>query len=271
MTNHWIDYKNSDVLMNIGGNTAENHPISMKWVDEARRTRGAKLIVVDPRVTRTAAVADLFVPIRPGTNIAYLGGLINYILQNKRYQEKYVIDYTNATYLINEEFSFDKNEGLFSGIQDDPARDAKKYDTSTWQYQRDGEGNVIRDLTMENPNCVLQLMKEIYADYTLDNVSKTTGCPRDILEESYELYSSTGAPEKAGNIMYAMGITQFTHGSQNVRATAVVQLLLGNMGIPGGGVNAQRGQSNVQGSTDQAILFHIMPGYLAAPKAAVHP
>lgn len=121
---------------------------------------------------------------------------------------------------------------------------------------------------MENPNCVLQLMKEIYADYTLDNVSKTTGCPRDILEESYELYSSTGAPEKAGNIMYAMGITQFTHGSQNVRATAVVQLLLGNMGIPGGGVNAQRGQSlmsycfiNLPSSSHQNICSSGFQGF----------
>ncbi len=271
MTNHWIDYKNSDVLMNIGGNTAENHPISMKWIEHARENRGAKLIVVDPRVTRTAAVADLHVPIRPGTNIAYLGGLMNYILQKKRYQEEYVKHYTNATFLINEEFDFNEETGLFSGVQDDPARDAKKYDTSTWQYQKDGEGNILKDPTMEDPNCVLQIMKEIYSKYTLDIVNEITGCPKDVLEESYELYSSTGQPEKAGNIMYAMGITQFTHGSQNVRATAVVQLLLGNMGIPGGGVNAQRGQSNVQGSTDQATMFHILPGYLAAPKASVHP
>ncbi len=271
MTNHWVDYRNSDVFMNIGGNTAENHPVSMKWIEHARKHRGAKLMVVDPRITRTAAVADLHVPIRPGTNIAYLGGMINYILQNGLYQEEYVTSYTNATFLINEEFSFDEQEGLFSGVQDDPARDAKKYDTSSWQYQRDGEGNILKDPTMQDPNCVMQLMKKIYSKYTLDSISKITGCPKETLEESYALYASTGKPEKAGNLMYAMGITQFTHGSQNVRATAVVQTLLGNMGIPGGGVNAQRGQSNVQGATDQANLFHIMPGYLAAPKAAVHP
>lgn len=257
--------------MNIGGNTAENHPVSMKWIEHARENRGAKLIVVDPRLTRTAAVADLHVPIRPGTNIAYLGGMINYILQNERYQKEYVKYYTNGSFLINEEFDFDEETGLFSGVQDDKDRDAKKYDTSTWQYQRDAEGNILKDPTMEDPNCVLQLMKKFYAKYTLDNISKITGCPKEILEESYELFSFTGQPEKAGNIMYAMGITQFTHGSQAVRATAVVQLLLGNMGIPGGGVNAQRGQSNVQGSTDQAIMFHILPGYLAAPKAAAHP
>lgn len=271
MTNHWIDYRNSDVFMNIGGNTAENHPVSMKWIEHARKHRGAKLMVVDPRVTRTAAVADLHVPIRPGTNIAYLGGMIHYIIENGRCQREYVESYTNATFLINKDFDFDEETGLFSGVQDDPARDAKKYDTSTWQYQRDEEGNILKDPTMQDPNCVWQLMRKIYAKYTLDNVHQITGCPKDILEESYELYSSTGDPKKAGNLMYAMGITQFTHGAQNVRATAVVQTLLGNMGIPGGGVNAQRGQSNVQGSTDMAVLFHIIPGYLAHPKAAVHP
>ncbi len=271
MTNHWIDYRNSDVFMNIGGNTAENHPISMKWIEKARETRGAKLIVVDPRITRTAAVADLYVPIRPGTNIAYLGGLINYVLENELYHKEYVLSYTNAAYLVSEEYDFDEETGLFSGIQDDPDRNAKKYDRSSWSYQTDSAGNPLKDPSLENPQCVFQLMKKFYAKYTLDTVSKITGCPKDILEESYRLYASTGKPGKAGNILYAMGITQFTHGSQNVRACAIVQLLLGNMGIPGGGVNAQRGQSNVQGSTDMATLYHIIPGYLSAPKAASHP
>lgn len=266
MTNHWIDYRNSDVFMNIGGNTAENHPISMKWIEKARETRGAKLIVVDPRITRTAAVADLYVPIRPGTNIAYLGGLINYVLENELYHKEYVLSYTNAAYLVSEEYDFDEETGLFSGIQDDPDRNAKKYDRSSWSYQTDSAGNPLKDPSLENPQCVFQLMKKFYAKYTLDTVSKITGCPKDILEESYRLYASTGKPGKAGNILYAMGITQFTHGSQNVRACAIVQLLLGNMGIPGGGVNAQRGQSNVQGSTDMAILYHIIPGYLSAPR-----
>ena len=133
MTNHMIDYKNSDVLMNIGGNTAENHPITMKWIEKAREERGAKLICVDPRLTRTGAVADLYVPIRPGTNCAYLGGLIAYILDNNLYHEEYVKHYTNATYLVNEDFDFDNVTGLFSGVEDDPARNAKAYDQSTWQ------------------------------------------------------------------------------------------------------------------------------------------
>lgn len=271
MTNHWVDYRNSDVFMNIGGNTAENHPISMKWIEHARANRGAKLMVVDPRVTRTAAVADLHVPIRPGTNIAYLGGMMSYIMENDLYQEEYVKYYTNASYLLREDFAWDENTGLFSGAEEDAADKPIKYDKETWAYRKDGAGNAIKDMTLQDPNCVFQMMKRFYSRYTLETVSKITGCDRAILEESYKLYGSTGAREKAGNLMYAMGITQFTHGSQNVRACAMVQLLLGNMGIPGGGVNAQRGQSNVQGSTDMAILYHIIPGYLNAPKAAAHP
>ena len=271
MTNHWIDYQHSDVFMNIGGNTAENHPISMKWIEKARETKGAKLIVVDPRVSRTAAVADLHVQIRPGTNITYLGGLMHYILENERYHKEYVENYTNASYLINENYSFDEVTGLFTGAEDDPVRSATKYNTADWQYQRDAEGNALKDPTFESPNCVLQLMKNHYSKYTIENVSKMTGADPVALEKSYELFSSTGQPGKAGNILYAMGITQFTHGAQNVRAIAVVQLLLGNMGIAGGGVNAQRGQSNVQGSTDMAMLYHIIPGYMPTPQQASTP
>ena len=271
MTNHWNDYQHSDVFMNIGGNTAENHPISMKWIEKARDTKGAKLIVVDPRVSRTAAVADLYVRIRPGTNIAYLGGLINYVLENDLYHKEYVHNYTNASFLINEGFDFDEETGLFSGPYDDPVRKATSYDRQTWQYQRDAQGSILKDPTFQDPNCVLQLTKKHYARYTIDNVSSMTGADSGTLRESYELFSTTGQAGKAGNIMYAMGITQFTHGAQNVRAVAMVQLLLGNMGIAGGGVNAQRGQSNVQGSTDMAMLYHIIPAYMATPQQGSHP
>jgi formate dehydrogenase-N alpha subunit len=271
MTNHWIDYQHSDVFMNIGGNTAENHPVSMKWIEKARSTKGAKLICVDPRVSRTAAVSDLHVPIRPGTNAAYLGGLIQYILKNKLYHKEYVENYTNASFLINEGFSFDDVTGLFSGVQDDPARSAKKYNQATWQYQRDEDGKPLRDPSMTDPMCVLQIMNKFYAKYSLSNVSNITGCSRDILEESYKLFASTGQPGKAGNIMYAMGITQFTHGAQGVRAVAVPQLLLGNIGIPGGGVNAQRGQANVQGACDMGMLYHIVTGYMPNPQQGAHP
>lgn len=271
MTNHWNDYQHSDVFMNIGGNTAENHPISMKWIEKARETKGAKLIVVDPRVSRTAAVADVYVSIRPGTNIAYLGGLINYIFENERYHREYVEAYTNSSYLVNEGYDLNEETGLFSGAFDDPVRNATSYDQETWMYQRDEEGNVLKDETLEDPNCVFQLMKNHYSSYTIDNISSMTGADPDALRESYELFSSTGQAGKAGNILYAMGITQFTHGAQNVRAVAVTQLLLGNMGIAGGGVNAQRGQSNVQGSTDMAMLYHIIPGYMPTPQQAAHP
>jgi formate dehydrogenase major subunit len=271
MTNHWIDYQHSDIFMNIGGNTAENHPISMKWIERARENKGAKLIVVDPRVSRTAAVADLYVPIRPGTNGAYMGGLINYVLQNNLFHQEYVEHYTNATYLINEGFTFDEETGLFSGVQDDPGRNAKRYDQSTWQYQKDEEGKTLMDPTMEDPNCVMQLMKKFYSKYSLDNISKITGCPKDKLEESYKLFATTGQAGKAGNIMYAMGITQFTDGAQGVRSIAVAQLLLGNIGIPGGGVNAQRGQANVQGACDLGMLYHIVTGYMPNPQQGAHP
>ena len=270
MTNHWNDYQHSDVIMAIGGNTAENHPISMRWIEKARETRGAKLICVDPRYCRTAAVADLYVPLRPGTNSAFLGYLIHHALFNDKFHHEYVVNYTNASYLINEDFDFDETEGIFSGIQEDPERNAHSYDQTTWQYQRDADGNILRDETLEHPNCVFQIMKRFYEKYNAQNISEITGCPEETLQEAGELFCSTGEAGKAGNILYAMGITQFTHGAQNVRGVAVLQLLLGNMGIAGGGVNAQRGQSNVQGATDMAILYHILPGYLATPQE-VHP
>ncbi len=270
MTNHWNDYQHSDVFIAIGGNTAENHPVSMRWIEKAREEKGAKLICVDPRYCRTAAVSDLWVPLRPGTNSAFMGYLIHYALENEKYHHEYVLNYTNASYLINEDFYFDENEGVFSGIEEDPARNAHSYDQSTWQYQTDGEGNVLKDETLQDPNCVFQIMKDFYKKYNVDNISEITGCPEDTLKEAAEMFCSTGEPGKAGNILYAMGITQFTHGAQNVRGIAVLQLLLGNMGIAGGGVNAQRGQSNVQGATDMAILYHILPGYLGTPQE-VHP
>ncbi len=270
MTNHWIDYQHSDVIMAIGGNTAENHPISMKWIEKARENKGAKLLTVDPRYCRTAAVSDAYVPIRPGTNIAYLGGLIRYIVYNNLFHREYVENFTNLSFLVNEDFDFDATDGVFSGIEDDPARSAKKYDRSSWQYQTDEDGNILRDPTLWDSNCVFQLLRKHYEQYTISNVSKITGADEDALEESYKLFASTGQPGKAGNILYAMGITQFTHGAQNTRSIAMVQLLLGNMGIAGGGVNAQRGQSNVQGATDMAMLYHIIPGYMRAPQQGQH-
>lgn len=262
MTNHWIDYQHSDVIMAIGVNTAENHPISMKWIERARE-KGGKLIAVDPRVTRTVAVADYHIALRPGTDIAFLGGLINYAFENNLFHKEYVQNYTNASYILREDYSF--SEGVFSGLKNG------EYDSSSWQYQLDEAGNPLKDETLEHPRCVLQMMRQHYSRYDRDTVIKITGCDPRAFDQVAALFCSTGQAGKAGNILYAMGITQSTHGSQNVRATAVLQLLLGNIGIPGGGVNAQRGEANVQGSTDMAMLFHILPGYLNMPQAAQHP
>jgi len=268
MTNHWIDYKNSDVFMSIGANPAENHPMAMKWIDRAREQRGAKLIVVDPKFSRTAALADLYIPLRPGTDIAFLGGIINYALQNNRFFKDYVLAYTNASFLVNPAYAFD--DGLFSGATSG-ADGQVKYDVKTWQLQTDTTGKFKRDLTLQDPLTVFQQMKKHYARYTPKMVADTCGMSEADFVRAADLFVSTGRPNMAGNILYAMGITQSTHGSQNVRATAVLQLLLGNIGIPGGGVNAQRGESNVQGSTDMALLYNNLPGYLPAPAAAAHP
>ncbi|OIP91610.1 MAG: formate dehydrogenase-N subunit alpha [Syntrophobacteraceae bacterium CG2_30_61_12] len=261
MTNHWIDIGNSDCILIMGSNAAENHPISFKWVTKAREEHGAKLISVDPRFTRTSSKADFYTALRSGTDIAFLGGMINYILSQKKYFQEYVLEYTNASLIVGDKYSF--KDGLFSGF--DPK--AKKYDQSTWAFAMDDKGVPKRDLTLKNPRCVFNLLKQHYSRYQPELVSKITGTPVADLKKVYEMYATTGAKDKAGTIMYAMGWTQHTVGVQNIRAMSIAQLLLGNMGIAGGGVNALRGESNVQGSTDQALLFHIWPGYLGTPNS----
>jgi formate dehydrogenase major subunit len=266
MTNHWIDIRNADVILVMGSNPAENHPISMKWVMKAREQRGAKLIVVDPRFTRTAAKADIYAPMRSGTDIAFLGGMIKYILNNNLYLKEYVANYTNASFLVNPEFKGPGElNGLFSGYDET----ARKYDKKTWAFQHDENGLPKKDLTLKNPNCVLQLLNKQYARYTLEKVSSITGTPKEKLLEVYQLYASTGKSNRVGTEMYAMGWTQHTIGTQNIRAMSIIQLLLGNVGMAGGGINALRGESNVQGSTDHGLLFHILPGYLPVPTASI--
>jgi len=262
MTNHWIDLKNSDCILIMGSNAAENHPISFKWVTEAQRN-GAKVINVDPRFTRTSSKADIYAPLRSGTDIAFLGGMIKYILDNKLIGEEYVLNYTNAAFLVNKDFSF--NDGLFSGWDSK----IKKYDKASWTFQMDEKGVPLRDLTLKDSRCVINLLKKHYDRYDLKLVSKITGTTEADLLEVYKTYAATCANNKAGTIMYAMGWTQHTVGVQNIRTMSMIQLLLGNMGIAGGGVNALRGESNVQGSTDQALLFHIWPGYIPAPTGKI--
>jgi formate dehydrogenase major subunit len=267
MTNQWRDLKNTDAVLVCGANPAENHPASMFHVNKARDERGAKLIVVDPRFTRTASTADIYAPIRSGSDIAFWGGLMSYFLENNLYHEEYVVNYTNASFLIDEGFQGPADlDGFFSGFD----AETKSYAKDTWAYQTDGDGNVLRDETLQDPQCVFQLLKKHYARYTVDMVEQVCGMPKDAFLEVAQAYAATGAPEKTGTIMYAMGQTQHTVGTQNVRCMAMVQLLLGNTGRPGGGVNALRGESNVQGSTDMALLFHIIPAYMATPDAAKH-
>lgn len=261
MTNHWIDIKNADNILIMGSNAAEHHPICFKWVLKAKEERGATLVHVDPKFSRTSAQCDFHVPLRSGTDIAFLGGMIKYILENEMYFKDYVLNYTNASFIVSKDFKF-KN-GLFSGF--DPIKRA--YDKSTWQFELDANGAPRKDSSLKDPNCVFQLLKKHYDRYNLDKVSDVTGVPKDELLKVYNAHAATGKPDKAGTVLYALGWTQHTVGVQNIRSSAIIQLLLGNIGIAGGGINALRGEPNVQGSTDHCILYHILPGYLALPLA----
>lgn len=262
MTNHWRDIKNADVVLVMGANPAENHPCGFKWVVEAQ-ARGATLVVVDPRFSRTAALADVYAPIRAGTDIAFLGGLINYVLQNDLYHEEYVRLHTNASFIVKEGFTF--QDGVFSGFDEA----AGVYtDRSTWDYERDEQGNVRRDPTLTHPRCVFQLLKEHFSRYTPETVARITGCSVEDFLNVARVVASTGRPDRVGTIMYAVGWTQHMHGSQMIRAGAILQLLLGNIGRPGGGINALRGHANVQGATDMAVVADSLPGYLRMPVAS---
>ena len=264
MTNHWIDVKNSDCILVMGANPAENHPCSIKWVVEAME-KGATLISVDPRYTRTSVLADIYARLRSGSDIAFLGGMIKYILEADLIHRDYVVHYTNAAFLIEGEFDFDQVTGLFTGYDEQ----GHSYDRKTWQYQIGADGEPVKDPSLQHPQCVYQQMKKHYGRYSLETVSSVTGTPVEDLRRVYAAFSATGASDKVGTVMYAMGWTQHTAGTQNIRAMAIIQLLLGNVGRAGGGVNALRGESNVQGSTDHALLFHILPGYLKTPRASL--
>jgi formate dehydrogenase-N alpha subunit len=244
----------------MGGNPAENHPVGFKWFMEARRGRNAKLVVVDPRFTRTAAVADLYAPIRAGSDIAFLLGLVRHAIEKKRYHEDYVKLHTNASYLVGDGFAF--SDGLFAGF--DPA--TSEYDKKAWGYQAAAQGGAYKvDPTLQDPRCVFQLMKAHVDRYTPEMVERICGTPRDKFLAVADIVTSTGTAERVGTITYALGWTQHSTGVQMIRAAAMLQLLLGNVGRPGGGVNAFRGHSNIQGATDTAGTFEILPGYLKTP------
>jgi formate dehydrogenase major subunit len=287
MTNGYTDIKNTDMMLIMGGNPAENHPCGFKWAIEAKRVRNAKMIVVDPRFTRTAATADLFLQIRAGADIAFLGGLIHYAIENGRLAKDYLLHYTNASFLVKEGFKLPE-DGLFSGF--DPA--AQKYDNSTWNYEGNGGGaaakhvtdatypnpalaslpsDVVQDLSLQHPRCVFQLLRKQYSRYTPEMVERVTGIPRDQFLKAADLFTSVrkgGDMKKAATIIYAVGWTHHSFGSQIIRTAAILQLLLGNVGRAGGGVNALRGHSNIQGATDMAGIFDNLPGYLKVPAPA---
>lgn len=262
MTNHWVDIKNADLIFVMGGNPAEAHPCGFKWVIEAKKNRKAKLVVVDPRFNRTASVADFYAPIRPGSDIAFLGGVINYLLSNDKIHHDYVKAYTNASFLINEGFNFE--DGIFTGYNDEK----RSYDKATWSYQLDKDGFAKVDETLQDPRCAFQLMKAHYARYTPDMVAKVCGTPKEAFLKVCEYIAETAAPNKTMTNLYALGWTEHSVGSQNIRCMAIIQLLLGNMGMAGGGINALRGHANVQGITDFALYAQNLPGYMAAPTDA---
>jgi formate dehydrogenase major subunit len=263
MTNHWVDIKNADVVLVMGGNAAEAHPCGFKWVTEAKAHRGAKLIVVDPRYTRTASVADYYVPTRTGSDIVFLGGIINYLLTNDKIQHEYVRNYTDMPFIVREDFAL--NDGLYSGYDE---KSGKYADKSSWNYEMGDDGFAKIDPTLEHPRCVYQLMKKHYSRYTPEMVEKTCGVPPAKFQKVAEMLASTAVPGRAATILYALGWTQHSTGAQTLRTGAMVQLLLGNIGIAGGGMNALRGHSNIQGLTDLGLLTNMLPGYLTLPSDA---
>src|SRR5262245_4147348 len=347
MTNGWIDIKNTDMMLIMGGNPAENHPCGFKWPIEAKLKRNAKMIVVDPRFTRTAATADLFLQIRAGADIAFLGGLINYAIQNNRIAKEYLINYTNAAFVVKDGFKLPE-DGLFSGFDG-----SGTYAKDTWNYEQGGNlgptpatpesgstsatgdhvktgrepetnfekdsrpvtskpstapetgqssaggvmssqsggghqaagpigaaaqggakppptlpPNTAYDLSLQHERSVFQLLKKQYSRYTPEMVERITGIPKDQFLKAADMFTSIrkdGDMKKAGTIIYAVGWTQHTTGTQIIRTAAILQLLLGNVGRAGGGVNALRGHSNIQGATDMGGVFDIFPGYLKIP------
>jgi len=262
MTNHWTDIKNADVVLVMGGNAAEAHPCGFKWVIEAKAHNKAKLIVVDPRFTRTASVADLYCPIRSGTDIAFLGGVMKYLLDNDAIQHEYVKAYTDLSFIVREDYAF--ADGIYSGWD----TQKHKYDKSTWDYEKGPDGYVKTDPTLAHPRCVYNLMKAHYAAYTPELVESVCGSPKEKFLEVCRLLATCAAPDRAATILYALGWTQHSVGSQNVRSGAMVQLLLGNIGIAGGGMNALRGHSNIQGLTDLGLMSNLLPGYLTLANEA---
>ena len=257
MTNHWVDLQNCKTILVEGSNVAENHPMAFKWIRKAQEN-GAKIIHVDPRYTRTSSAADMYARIRPGTDAAFQNTMINHILANGLYDEDYVVTHTNALYLGDEAFDF--KDGVFSGYDEEH----HKYDTKTWGYQLDAKGKPRVASSLDDPHCIFSRLKTFVSRYTLETGEQITGIPADQIKQIAE----TMAKNRPGSILYALGMTQHTTGVQGIRSFTILQLLLGNIGKPGGGVNALRGEPNVQGACDMAVLYNYYPGYLNSPTNA---
>jgi formate dehydrogenase major subunit len=278
------DLQNSDCIVIQGSNMAECHPVGFRWVMKAKE-RGATIIHVDPRFTRTSAVADVHVPIRAGSDIAFLGGIVHYILQHERYFHEYVVNYTNAAAIIGDEFQdTEDNDGLFSGWNSEKG----EYEHHSWMYEgvepqaaaghRETDSasgkpshNPMQaertDPTLQHPRCVFQLLKKHFSRYTPQMVEETCGIPARLLTRVAETLCLNSGRERTSAFCYAVGWTQHTVGVQYIRAACIIQLLLGNMGRPGGGIMALRGHASIQGSTDIPTLYNLLPGYLPLPRA----
>jgi formate dehydrogenase major subunit len=299
---------NSDCIVIEGSNMAECHPVAFQWVTEAK-ARGAKVIHVDPRFTRTSAIADLHVPLRAGSDIVFLGALVNHVLSNDLYFHDYVAAYTNASSLIREEYQDSEDlDGLFSGW--DP--DSKQYDQASWQYEyedtpdagvaeddpagaaeqerlsqeesvKDADqahasgsggpplhGRAKRDETLQHPRCVFQVLKRHFARYTPEKVAEVCGVEPEAFLKVAEWITANSGRERTTAFVYSVGWTQHTVGAQYIRTASILQSLLGNMGRPGGGILALRGHASIQGSTDIPTLYNLLPGYLPMPHATQH-
>ena len=260
----WVpDLANADCILIQGSNFAEAHPVAFRFVMQAKE-RGATIIHIDPRFTRTSAVADLFAPIRSGTDIVFLGALVSWLIEHKRYFADYVRAYTNASFIVRQDFQDTEDlDGLFSGW--DAA--SGSYDTASWNFERDANDQIVTDETFEHPRCVLNVLRRHYARYTPEMVENTCGIPVATFTRIAELLASNSGRERTTAFAYAVGWTQHSSGVQFVRCSALVQLLLGNIGRPGGGIMALRGHADIQGATDISTLYDLLPGYLPMPSA----
>jgi len=254
MTNHWDDLKNAKVFLIEGSNVAENHVMAMKWIRQAQ-ANGAKVIHVDPRYNRTSAIADIYACIRPGADIAYLGAVIRLVIEKGWYDAEYVKLHTNALMLLSDDFKF--ADGHFSGFD----AEKYKYDMASWRYQLGEDKRPAKAASLDDPRCVFQKLRQHYARYTPEMAEQISGIPAKQIEQIAETF----ALNRPGTILYALGMTQHTTGVQNIRCYGVLQLLLGNIGKVGGGVNALRGEPNVQGACDFSVLNNYQFGYADYP------